>query len=353
MKFTINKNVLKNVMSKMSKVSPSKATSNSLLNVKIEVNDDEISFSATDNDIFIKEYIDAEIKEDGVALLPCKRLFNIVNGLIGDDVSFRINDDKASICCGGSKFNLTCFDGDIFEPEIDTKDKTSISADDFISGINNVSSCSASNEDKYTLSGVNIDNGCFAATDTFRMAIYNIDGCDVSCGLIPAKSLSKIKGSLSGDLLCYNSESYAKICNEKTIIYLRKIEGKFPEYKNVIPKENNIKLKVNKTDLLNAVNQASNTIDENTSSITLRIYNNYINVISCFAGCDSLIEIPCKSDKEMTICFNYLYILDMISKIEGEGITINLKNDSSPALIIEDYLTYIISPVMGIYSDAD
>ena len=104
MKFTTSKESLNNVMAKMAAVSPVKTTSNSLLNVKIDVND-SIKLSATDNDIYISEEVEfIDIIETGTILIPCKRFFNIIKDIRGKEITLSVKGGKAFISSDKSKY---------------------------------------------------------------------------------------------------------------------------------------------------------------------------------------------------------------------------------------------------------
>jgi DNA polymerase-3 subunit beta len=297
--------------------------------------------SATDNDIYISEEVEfIDIRETGTALIPCKRFFNIVKDIRGDEITITVKNGKAAISSGKSKFSITLFDGDIIEPEVKGKDKTYIDADEMLNAIVKTQYSASKESDRFIMSGICINNGDFAATDTFRMSLYKT-GSDITGGVIPATSLMKVRESLTGKIICINSDSHVKLVSDRSTIYLRKIDGKYPAYENIIP-DNKISIKVKRDEFRHGIKQASNTLDPGTNSIKLS-FTDHLEIT--FGGCDSSIVVPCESSENIDISFNYTYLVDILNNLDGEEIELLVKDGTTPAIISEGLLTYVISPV--------
>ena len=204
-------------------------------------------------------------------------------------------------------------------------------------------------EDKVVLTAV--------ATDSHRMSISKIrlnDKIDFESIILPKKTIFQLCSLLEdyeGDVKISNIKSKIKFELNNSILISKLIDGKFPNYVQVIPKENQKKLQVDLKSFLDSVDRvASVSLDKKDGvkfSLTKDILNLSVNNTNSGDGKESL---NVKFDHDLDISFNSRYLIDVSSQLDGEEIEIYFKDTGSPALIKDpgDFDSiYVVMPMKG------
>ena len=196
-----------------------------------------------------------------------------------------------------------------------------------------------------------------AATDSHRMSISKIrlkNKIEFDPIILPKKTifqLCSILEDFDGDIKISNIKSKIKFEINDSILISKLIDGKFPNYVQVIPKENQKKLEVDLKSFLNSVDRvASVSLDKKDGvkfSLSKDILNLSVNNTNSGDGKESL---TVKFDDELDISFNSRYLIDVASQLDGEKIEIYLKDSGLPALIKDpaDFDSiYVVMPMKG------
>ena len=344
-----------------------------LSNIVLSAENNELSLSSTNLDIFCSDKIDAEIVNSGEISVPAITFFEIVKRLpSGSDVILSMGDEDAELIlkCGRSKFNLSTLKTEDF-PILSDKDLSTnfvISADELSRMIDKTKFAISNEETRYYLNGIffhkaesnSIKFLRAVATDGHRLAQYDIplpQGAEEITGIIiPKKTvfeLRKVLDDADGDVSVSLNENKIKFSFNNLKIISKVIDGTFPDYTKVIPQNNDKKFKTNNSELKNAIDRVSAVaINEETKSkaIKLTIENNKLNLsVESQSKGSAKEEIDISySNEKVDIGFNSRYLLDICNEVDGDEIDVNLLDSISPAIILDktdENLFFVLMPM--------
>lgn len=357
MKFIVSKPSIFKTLSHLQSIVNKKNTLPILSNILIEAANNSLTLSSTDMDISIKEEIICNVIEDGSTTLNAQIMYDIVKKLPEtSEVEFISNDGKIlTIRSNVSKFSLSCLPKDEF-PIIDTvsnnSKKLKVNSQIIFNLINKTKFAISNEETRYFLNGLYFNiisnekssNLNFVGTDGHRLAtassVTNISNVEIPGVIVPKKTINELS-----KLLADNYEDIEiDISSNKIIFYIDKlilisklIDGNFPDYTRVIPKNNKNYLMVNRSNLLFAVDRVSTIANEKAPSIKFKLYKNLINLSSINNENSTATEdLEVKYDgNEIEIGFNSRYIMDILDNLESEEIKIAFNDNSSPIIVQE------------------
>ena len=369
MKFKISRTNLFKTLSHLQGIVDKKNSLPILANILIEAKNNELTLSSTDMDISIIEKINCNVMEDGATTINSQILYDIVRKIDDNsEIELISNNGKLlTLRSKGSRFSLACLPKEDY-PIIEKNN----------SGVNIVlhskilfklidkTKFAISNEEtRYFLNGLyfNITNEgdknivTLVGTDGHRLAKFShqideqID--QVSGVIIPKKTiyeLSKLLSEIDSNVkISISSNKIIFIINE--IVFISKlIDGSFPDYKRVIPKDNTNILKINRDKLLSAVDRVSTIANEKSPVIKFKLLQNILNLNTINNESSSASEdlpIDYKGD-EIEIGFNSKYIMDIVNNLDDIEISINLKDNTSPVIAQENSntnLVYVLMPM--------
>ena len=362
MHFTIDRNSLLKPLGHIYSVVERRNTIPILSNVLIETNSSKISLTATDMDMDIVEVTGCIVSKQGKATLSAHTLYDIVRKLPdGGEIKIELLDLNVEVSAGKSKFILPTLPVDDYPvmTEIEKGSEFSLQSVDLLNLIDNTKFAISSEETRYYLNGIflhvpedNKDKLRAVATDGHRLAQAEIpipEGAESIPGIIiPRKAVGEIRKLAEG------TEEKVKIIVSNTkvkFIFPNKlIDGSFPDYQRVIPKENLNKLVVANADFSKAVDRVSTVSMEKSRAIKLSLNKNLLslNVNSHDLGnAFEELEIDYNS-QNLDIGFNSKYLLDISSQIQGKDIEILLSDSASPALITDpdqDGVIFVLMPM--------
>ena len=344
-----------------------------LSNIVLLAENNELSLSSTNLDIFCSDKINAEIMTSGEISVPAITFFEIVKRLpSGSDVILSMGDEDTELIlkCGRSKFNLSTLRTEDF-PILSDKDLSTnfvISADELSRMIDKTKFAISNEETRYYLNGIffhkaesnSIKFLRAVATDGHRLAQYDIplpQGAEEITGIIiPKKTvfeLRKVLDDADGDVSVSLNENKIKFSFNNLKIISKVIDGTFPDYTKVIPQNNDKKFKTNNSELKNAIDRVSAVaINEETKSkaIKLTIENNKLNLsVESQSKGSAKEEIDISySNEKVDIGFNSRYLLDICNEVDGDEIDVNLLDSISPAIILDktdENLFFVLMPM--------
>ncbi len=369
MKFKIVQSDFFKTLSHLQGIVDKKNSLQILSNILIEAKDNKLVLSSTDMDISIVEKINCQVLEDGSTTINSQILYDIVRKI--DEMSqieiISNNGKMLTLRADGSRFSLACLPKEDY-PIID-QDRTGvniqINSKIFFKLIDKTKFAISNEETRYFLNGLyfNITNEnnknivTLVGTDGHRLAKFshkieeNID--QISGVIIPKKTiyeLSKLLSEIDQDISISISSNKIVFSIGNIIFISKLIDGSFPDYNRVIPKDNSNILKINRETLLSAVDRVSTIANEKSPVIKFKLLQNILNLNtvnneSSTASEDLNISY---SGEEIEIGFNSKYIMDIVNNLEDEEITINLKDNSSPIIALENSntnLVYVLMPM--------
>ncbi len=361
MKFTIDKAAFIKVLQRIQGIVEKRNTMPILANVLIEAAQDKLNIMATDLEVFIKDAAPASVGEDGSVTINARKIFEIVKELPDDMVDVSSGkDDKVTIKGGKAKFNimgLPARDFPVF-PSIDELNLESIDNKNLKEMIDKTAFAVSTDETRYNINGFLLEKDDskirMVATDGHRLAlIEKNDIKSMATGqsvLLPRKGVMEIRKLLDeeGKFLLGISQKNAVMKKDNTLISVRLLEGEFPDYKKVIPKDNNKEVVADRESLLASLKRVSLLSPEKIKGVKFNFSKKSLVVSSSSPDIgEATEEIDIDyNDEGLEIAFNARYFIDMLEAVDEDKVKIELKDSLNPGVVkpSEDY-TYIIMPM--------
>ncbi len=378
MKFKINRDHFSNGLQQVLNVVGSKASMPILSNVLIEADGETISLTTTNLDLGIAARIKANVEEAGSITLPVKRLATIVKELPNSDVKVEASpNNQVKIASGGSLFRIMGIGKEEFPalPEFSDDRSFNIEQDTLASMLKSVSYAQSADETRYMLNGVYFNFSepessdgsgklSLVATDGRRLAKIDHEmevGEGMSGSLIlPAKTVSEISRMLDkGETLkiAFNDRRVAFQIHTKDEadgfvgdIHLvsKVVEGNYPNYAQVIPKETHQRIKVERELFLHSIHRAALVTTDKSNSVKIQISNNLMELSASspdFGESHESLAID-YSGPDLQVAFNPQFLMDPLRALNKDEIFFELKDEVSPGVFktLESFLC-VIMPV--------
>jgi DNA polymerase-3 subunit beta len=371
MKFKINRDHFSNGLSQVLNVVGSKAAMPILSNVLIEADKESISLTTTNLDLGIRCKIKAEVKETGSVTLPVKRLATIVRELPNVDVSFDASaNHQVKIASGGSNFRIMGIGAEEFPKLPDSSDDKSYNLDqgELATMLGNVSYAQSTDETRYILNGVyfNFKDGKLAlvATDGRRLALVSkelaVPAASAGAIILPAKTVAellrllgkgeKLKIAFNERRAAFQIETGKEAGGLTDSIYLfsKVVEGNYPNYQQVIPKETHQRIKLERELFLQCVHRAALVTSEKSNSVKIKLSSNLLEITASspdFGEAHESMAIS-YSGPDLQVAFNPQFVMDPLRALTKDEVFFELKDEVSPGVFktLESFVC-VIMPV--------
>ena len=371
MKFKINRDHFSNGLAQVLNVVGSKAAMPILSNVLIEAEKDHISLTTTNLDLGIRCRIKAEVKDGGSVTLPVKRLATIVRELPNVDVSFDSNaSHQVKIASGGSNFRIMGIGAEEFPKLPDSgDDKTyTLEQGELATMLSNVSYAQSTDETRYILNGVyfNFKDGKLAlvATDGRRLALVSkemtVPAANAGAIILPAKTVAELLRLLGkGEKLkiAFNERRAAFQIDtgkdsggltDSIYLFSKVVEGNYPNYQQVIPKETHQRIKLERELFLQCVHRAALVTSEKSNSVKIKISANLLEITASspdFGESHESMAIS-YSGPDLQVAFNPQFVMDPLRALTKDEVFFELKDEVSPGVFktLESFVC-VIMPV--------
>ena len=369
MKFKISRSLFFKTLSHLQGIVDKKNSLPILANILIEAKNDQLILSSTDMDISIIEKLSCKVLEDGATTINSQILYDIVRK-IDDNGEIEIisnNGKLLTLRADGSRFSLNCLPKEDY-PIIDYENtgiNIKLNSSILFKLIDKTKFAISNEETRYFLNGlyfsVNKDGNknivTLVGTDGHRLAKFSHDIAtnieQIPGVIIPKKTiyeLSKLLSEIDIDIEISISTNKIVFFIGKIIFVSKLIDGSFPDYKRVIPKNNTNVLNISREKLLSAVDRVSTIANDKSPVIKFKLIDNVLNLNSInneSSTASEDIKINYSGD-EIEIGFNSKYIMDIVNNLEDEEICINLNDNTSPITAQEksnDKLVYVLMPM--------
>ena len=369
MQFVVKRDALLKSLNFVQGVVEKKNTLPILSNVLLQLKDNKLSIVATDLDIiFYDEISDVKILKDGSTTTSAAILYDILRKISSNsELNFDLkSENKLSLKSENSDFNLLCLPTDNFPSFADEFDGPEISLESkkFLKVLNKTKISISNDDTRHYLNGIflhltessgrNFLTG--VATDSHRLSsssleINNIK--DFSSLILPRKTVFQMCALLAEkneQVVIQTSENKIKFSIGKTKLISKVIDGKFPDYKKVVPINNDKKLIVSSKDFINSIERVTSVSLDRKEGVKMSIKkdNIQLSVNSANSGeGNEIIKAEFNSDN-LNISFNSKYLIDIISEIQDKRLKLNLKDSVSPVLIedpSDNNSYYVIMPM--------
>lgn len=348
MKIECIKNKLEEAISKTEKITGKNLTLPILKCILLIAKDNLLTIRATNLDLGIEMSIPVKIKKEGVVAVPAGVLYSFLTNLSNEkNVSLEVKENKLVVSTSHTETQIKTYPYEEFPtiPIISDKKSITINSNDLILGLKSVWYSASPSSMKPELSSVHIyyDNGkiVFVATDSFRLAEKKISVRKIEefeSVLIPHKNISeiiRIFESTNGDLKVNFSDNQISFVSNGTYLTSRIIDGTFPDYKQIIPKEHSSGAVLLKQDAISAF-KVSNIFSDKFNQVTVEI-NKKEKYFQITTKNPDIGENVYKIDSAITgesleMNFNYKYIVDSFQSIVTDSVSFEVSKNK-PMLI--------------------
>ena len=372
MKFKINKEHFATGLRQVTNVVSSKPSMPVLNNVLIKAEGDTVVLTTTNLDLGIRCSIKAEVEKPGEITLPVKKLAAIVNSMPQQEITLESGHGQvARIRFGRSDFQR--FNGLKAEdfpplPSFVDQHNYELGPQELLNMLRSVSYAQSSDENRYILNSVffNFSEGklTLVATDGRRLALISrdmkIDREDEGSIILPAKTVSELEKLLTQGKnvkISFNDRQVAfdiEVGEESSgngltgSIYLvsKIVEGSYPNYKQVIPKETEHRIKVERELMLETVRRVALMTTDKQNSVRLKIFDNCLEISgqsSDFGEAKEPIEVE-YDGPEVQIGFNPEFLLSPLSNLTKDEIIFEFKDEMSPGVFktLDNFLCVVM-----------
>jgi DNA polymerase-3 subunit beta len=338
MKVRVNQEKLSKLLSLVTGVVPTTSSIPVLSNLLLETEGDKIKISATDLDISVISLLECEVSKQGSITVAARRVQEIVRELPGDEVDLEADGTRITITSGRANFKVMGMEKDQFPKiaDLEREERITLSSEALDKMIRRSVYSVAKDDTRPVLSGVlwelSSDGIAMVGTDGHRlarMAISGDFGIKAEMGvIIPPKALNQVLRLLAGEEHVGISidKAFVGFFVGDTIVYTRRIEGTFPNYKQVIPKNNENVLVADRDDLMSAARRVSLLADSKTHKIKMNLSKDRIKLTASTPDLgEAEEEIPATyTGEDMVIGYNASYIVDVLKNAESDDIRFEL-----------------------------
>jgi DNA polymerase-3 subunit beta len=371
MKFKIDKDHFANGLTVVNNIVGNRAAMPILNNVLIEAEGETVAFTATNLDTTIRVRVKATVNTGGSITLPAKKLLAIVSAFPEKEVTVEIvGQNSVKITSGSSVFKLMGIATDSF-PRLATfssKSNFALLQKDLAGLISKVDYAQSSDENRFMLNGVyfNFEEGklSLVATDGRRLAIVGAgisETGQTGSLILPAKAVKELRSRLSensGEVKISFDERLVLFVIEVTEersksgfveniqILSKMVEGVYPNYRQVVPKETAYRIEIERASFADSVRRAELVTGDKNSWVKLKIGNNQVEVTASSAElgeADEKIEVKYEGP-EVNIAFNPRYLLDPLDALKNDVVAFEFKDEMSPGVLKtnEDFLCVVM-----------
>jgi len=339
-----------------------------LANVLMEAKGDEVRFLATDLEVGLRSKCQATVTKGGSLTIPAKKFYEIVKSLPETDI--RIAEDKGGVKVAADRFDsrIQTLPREDFPtlPESGGTPNATLSRASVKEMVGKTQFAITGEDTRYFLNGalfvLKPNEMSLVATDGHRLALVSVarDGtgktdADEVKAILPKKTLGELGRLLTegeGDITYERGENHLFFDVGGRLLISRMIDGQFPAYERVIPKGNDKHIEFERDRLTNAVKRVALLSNERSRAVKIQIDKGKVDVTSSSPDLGEAKEtLPVEyNGGAMQICFNAQYVLDFLSAVSTDVVSLDLKDEVSQVVMkpvgAEGYdYTYVIMPM--------
>jgi DNA polymerase-3 subunit beta len=339
-------------------------------NFLFEIDKGQLKISASDLETTMTTTISIESKDTGNIAVPAKLLLDTLKTFADQPLTFSVDTKKfgIEIISDYGKYKLTGHNGEEFPklPSIESASSLELDTAVLASAINKTIFATGNDELRPVMSGVlcqlSTDNITFVATDAHKLVRYRRGDAKAQAAssfIIPKKPLNLLKNTLpsvSGNVKIEYNSTNAFFSFENVHLICRLIDGKYPNYEAVIPKENPNKLTVDRISFLNSIKRVSIFSNKTTHQVRLKIAGSELSISAedlDFAN-EASERLTCQyAGEDMEIGFNSKFLAEMLSNLNSENVNLEMSAPNRAGILLptekenaaEDILM-LVMPVM-------
>jgi DNA polymerase III subunit beta len=318
--------------------------------VLLEVSDGRLILRSTNTETESELSIPVQAEREGVALVPGRLLGDVVRSLPNAAVSAEVRDDRLHLACGRAQFDLRLIpNADDFPPPKEPSDSaltTALKAEEFARTVAQVARAASGDDARPVLTGVSLeataDALTAAATDSYRLAVRTVpwdQGADLTV-LVPRRALDEARRSaeqLGSDVRIMLEPSKVTFAFGDRRLTTQLIEGKFPDFRQLIPTGYDRRLVVDRAELLQVVKRVAVVGESRDAAtpVTLHLTEDTVRVTAGSGEVGEAEEtLPGRLEGEpLRIAFNPRYLADGLDVAGGEQVALEFRDELKPAVL--------------------
>ncbi|MDH3796261.1 MAG: DNA polymerase III subunit beta, partial [Flavobacteriaceae bacterium] len=328
-----------------------------------------LQVSASDLETTMSTKLNVDSEDSGTIAVPAKLLLETLKTFPEQPLTFLVADNNTvEISSNHGKYALAYADGAEFPKAVELSEPsaTTLQGDILATAISKTIFAAGNDDLRPVMSGVffqfSPENLTFVATDAHKLVKYqrtDVTASQVAEFIMPKKPLNLLKGILLGseeDVLVEYNDSNAKFSFDETVLICRLIDGKYPNYEAVIPKENPNQLSISRDQFLSSVKRVSIFSNKTTHQIRLRIAGAELNISAEDIDYSNKAEerLTCSyQGDDMQIGFNSRFLVEMLNSLQSGDISLEMSMPNRAGILTPmdgldegEHITMLVMPVM-------
>lgn len=369
MKFIVSSSYLLKQLQLLGGVINNSNTLPILDNFLFELDQNKLIVSASDLETTMTSSLEVESEDKGSIAVPARLLLDTLKTFAEQPLTFVVEDNNTvEISANNGKYVIAYADGSEFPNSISLPNpsSTKIEGDILANAISKTIFAAGNDDLRPVMSGVffqiSSENITFVATDAHKLVKYqrdDVNATELAEFIMPKKPLNLLKGILLGsesEVLIEYNDSNAKFSFDNTELICRLIDGKYPNYEAVIPKENPNKLTINRVQLLNSVKRVSIFSNKTTHQLRLKIAGAELNIsaedVDYSNKAEERLNCAYQGD-DIQIGFNSRFLVEMLNSLSCDEVSLEMSLPNRAGILKPvdgldpgEEITMLVMPVM-------
>lgn len=361
LKISVPREELTRQLGVVARAASTRTTVQVLAGLLLRAGEGRLELAATDMEISLRSSLEASVESEGAVVVPSKLLADLVRLLPADEVSIehRSGEGIVEVVSGAATYRLHTYNAEDFPrlPDASTVELMSVDADAVLETAGRVSRAASRDESRPVLTGILVrfegEKLIMAATDSYRLAVKETGmgsgGPDLDA-IVPARALGELTriAQSGGGLEIGVLENQVIFTTDGILLTSRRIEGQFPNYRQLLPETFEHELALPREELLEVVRRVS-VMAQRNAPIRLRFAEGELTVSAQTQDVGEAREtMPAPYAAEpLEIGFNPDFLRDGVESVEGDEVRLKLISSLRPAVIQGegDDFSYLIMPI--------
>ncbi|WP_010135711.1 DNA polymerase III subunit beta [Ochrovirga pacifica] len=368
MKFIVSSSQLLKQLQVLSGVISTSNTLPILDNFLFELNQGELTISASDLETTMSTLIEVQSEDEGAIAVPSKILLDTLKTLPNQPLTFKIQENEVEMTSEQGNYGMPYFDGSEFPKaiELEKPSTTLVPANILANAISKTIFAAGNDELRPVMSGVFFQFGTedltFVATDAHKLVKYtrtDVKAATAAEFIMPKKPLNILKGILASSdaevSISYN-DANAKFTFDNVSLICRLIDGKYPNYNAVIPKENPNVLSISRNSFLNSTKRVSIFSSKTTHQIRLKMAGTELHISAedlDFSNKANERLLCDYNGDDLEIGFNSRFLTEMLNNLSSENVQLEMSLPNRAGILTPadgteegELITMLVMPVM-------
>jgi DNA polymerase III subunit beta len=361
LKITCSRDELVRQLAIVSRAASTRTTVQVLAGILLRAEEGKLQLAATDMELSLRTSLDAGVDTEGAVVVPGKLLVDLARLLPGDEVSIehRQGEGVVEIVSGGASYRVHTYNAEDFPrlPELTGTELATIDAEALLATATKVGRAASRDESRPVLTGILVrfegENLIMAATDSYRLAVketsMSTPGPELDA-IVPARALLELARVSQGatELQLGVQENQVLFASDGVLLTTRRIEGQFPNYRQLLPESFEHEVTLPREELLDVVRRVA-VMAQRNAPLRLRFAEGELTVSAQTQDVGEGREsMPASYTGEaLDIGFNPEFLRDGIESVEGDELRLKLISPLRPAVLqgaAEDF-SYLIMPI--------